>query len=268
MILGHDSAMPPSFLDRLGHSDSARSRVVVTVVLVLAVASVIAAFVYRNTSNVPTTSKVGEPTAVQGFEQKQYDYGRVSILGDSYMLGIGAPDSGGWAGVLKTRNCWVLNTQGSPSSGYVTRPDHENPDPFTSQTRLDGTAEGFPDLIIVQGSATDPDDPQILEQASSVYAGLKQRAEGVPLVVVGPTAMPAAEPAGLDDVRSQLRRAAELNQVPFIDPIESQWMAPTDYAANGRDLNYRGHVKFADRLNAELGALVDLSSFGSCEPLN
>lgn len=174
---------------------------------------------------------------------------RVSIVGDSFSVGVGADNTrNGYANVLGTRGCWNYNLVARAGSGYAA-----SPDPFVSVPRVAAVASTIPDVIIVQGSGNDRGDGRLFAAATGLFLTYRVVAPQARIVVVGPTDAPNAKHGNINEIRRYLRDAASVAGAKFIDPMSEGWLsAYNDYAPDGIHPNTRGHGRMAARLFDDL----------------
>ncbi|MBY6681892.1 SGNH/GDSL hydrolase family protein [Rhodococcus sp. BP-316] len=153
----------------------------------------------------------------------QYQYLRVSVLGDAVSLGVGASNLDGYVKLLSNKLCWNVNRVAESGTGYV-NPGPDGSRPFTTPARLAATWGTGPELVIVQGSTNDVGRPGVAEAAAETYAAIKTGAPQAKIVVVGPTTPPSIDPAGVRATRDEIRDAAIAAGATFIDPIELGWL--------------------------------------------
>ena len=151
------------------------------------------------------------------------------FLGDSYTVGIGASSpEAGYVQRTAALLGWRAVTQGQGGTGYV------NPSDGAGQTvyggRLGEVAAAQPDIVVVQGSTNDAGRPweSVEAAATELYRGLRAAVPTARVVVLGPLAPPAVDPAAVGDIRNALARAAFEAGIPFIDPIAAGWLLPVD----------------------------------------
>lgn len=184
---------------------------------------------------------------------------RVSIVGDSFSVGVGAGSDLGYAQLLAARGCWNSNLVAQSGSGYAA-----SANPFVSPSRVAATVSTVPDVIIVQGSGNDRGDGRLFVAAAGLYATFRLLAPQARIVVVGPTGAPNAKHDNINEVRRYLRDAAAVAGVTFVDPQAEGWLdAATDYAPDGIHPNNRGHVRMANRLFDDLSRM-GIPRIGSC----
>lgn len=180
------------------------------------------------------------------------NYLRVTVVGDSYAAGMGASSSGGWTRVAARTNCWSVQLQAQPDTGYVTAGTDAST-AFADPRKLEDATASNPELILVQGSISDAGKSGIYEAAKAVYEKLRERAPQAIIVVIGPTNAPSIGPAANYANRDAIQAAAEQAGLTFIDPIARDWLPdPGLYAPDQVNLNGKGHRAYADDVRSAL----------------
>lgn len=147
------------------------------------------------------------------------DGGTVAVLGDSYTQGTGlaGPDMA-WPAALEQRTGVQVVVDGVGSTGFTTRGFCTGAE-VTYGERLDDDWTQA-EVVVVQGGVNDALSGRPGEVAASA-GDLLAELEDVPtVVVVGPPAVPAAEPADVRAVDAALRQAADdagRVYVPLVD---------------------------------------------------
>lgn len=199
-------------------------------------------------------------------EPATYNHLKVSILGDSYAVGIGAPQGAGYQDILTTSLCWVTNLSGQSGTGFG-NPGAEDRDVGPFPTRTAAVASTKPELILVQGGMEDVRRSDVRAEADATFTQLKSEAPDARIVVVGPTAPPAANHDEISAVRDAIKAAANAANVTFIDPIEEGWLAnPALYGIEGLHPTAAGHKEFAASIRAQLEGL-SLPRLQTCDPV-
>jgi acyl-CoA thioesterase-1 len=177
---------------------------------------------------------------------------RAVFLGDSCTAGLGS-DGRGYVAATAAQLGWEAVAAGQSGTGYV--------DPGTAPgqavygERVAAVAAQDPDVVVVQGSTNDAGAGDAVgPAASAVYAELQQLLPEAEIVVLGPLAPPAVEPAQLVAVRNALAAAASQAGLPFIDPITADWLQPVAglYTSDGLHPNDAGYDRIAAELASEL----------------
>lgn len=184
----------------------------------------------------------------------------LTVIGDGWTSGSTA-DSGPearWPAIVSGRLGVEARPAAASGSGYISS--------GSSGLTFAGLAEEIDPntgAILVVGSSNDSDGTYdaIYGAASELYAGLSQRAPGVPVVVIGPAHLEAAE--GLSEAeianRDAVRDAATAAGLTFVDPVAEDWFAAEDaslVAANGVNPNDAGQAYLADRIAPTIEALL------------
>lgn len=197
-------------------------------------------------------------------EPLEYDYLKVSILGDSYAVGVGATGNTGWVPKLARKLCWNDVRNAEIGTGYV------NPGPDGSTMYIDRAAEVAarqPALILVQGSTNDAGRPGVTAAAAETYAALKAGSPNSQIVVVGPTAAPSINPDAVRRDRDEVRQAAQDAGLAFIDPIELGWLADDDdYGTDRLHPTDTGHEEYAVALRDQL-SMLPIPRLNACDPI-
>lgn len=191
----------------------------------------------------------------------------VMILGDSYTAGTGGmqPERT-YAGDLARKLGWQVIIGGHGGTGFLARGRVGK-----NFARL--FADQFawrpaPDMMIIAGGHNDATRRNPLNGLSDavwqLVNGVKERWPGVPVVLVGP--MWGGTPTkGALAVRDVMQTAAGQLQVPFIDPLQEQWVTGDVSRGTGNaDLyirrdevhpNETGNTYFADKMVTALSRL-------------
>jgi lysophospholipase L1-like esterase len=202
---------------------------------------------------VVSTRSTDVPTSAYVPNTPQYNYLPVSVIGDSYANGSGASTKGrSWADLLNRQMCWRMTKDSQPGTGYVAVGAAENDhSPYTN--RFAKITEDDPALIIVQGSTNDAGKPGVFEAAVDFYRVLHERAPEARIIAIGPTAAPSVNYDSLVAVRDQLRNAAAVSDVTFIDPLQEGWLSDeTLYSTDRLHPTDAGHEQFAASARADL----------------
>jgi hypothetical protein len=103
-------------------------------------------------------------------------------------------------------------------------------------------------------------------QASPEYSR-PQSTSTARIVAIGPTAAPSVNYDSLVVVRDQLRNAAAVSNVTFIDPLQEAWLADeTLYATDRLHPTDDGHEQFAASARADLEAM-NIDRLYACDPV-
>ncbi|MGV9868242.1 SGNH/GDSL hydrolase family protein [Rhodococcus koreensis] len=193
----------------------------------------------------------------------KFDYLHVTILGDSYTGGIGAPDGAGFARILSDKLCWNVNIQSQSGTGYV-NPGPNGGNPYID--RVPAAITSNPAIIILQGSVNDLDLPNIRNAAEKTFKAVRKAAPNAAIIAVGPTAPPETPTYDIRYVRDEVEAAAKAASVPFVDPIAQEWMPLAGtYQTDGTNLTPAGHLAYASRLAESLEHL-NLPRLNTCQP--
>lgn len=235
----------------------------VAVIVIALIALVITAVVLldrRQPSQVPN-----EPSTIS---LPQYEYLRVSFLGDEYAQGAGTRTKQGYTDLLARQLCWRTTVDAEPGSGFVvTSPGSTN---YADPTRLAAVTANDPELIIVQASAADPANGQVANQSTIVVNELRTRAPDARIIVMGPLDPPAIDLGTVQALRSELRSSAEAAGATFIDPLDEtagRWLGQVEYSDDRFVPNSSGHSSIARRLTDALNKL-GLPRVYACDAVN
>ncbi len=180
----------------------------------------------------------------------------VTFVGDSWTVGLGAIDTGGYAPLTAEQLGWRYTELGFSGSGYV-RPGEGAP--FAD--RIDDAVAGRPSAIVVQGSLNDQaaDVDDVAAAARDTLARLREAAgPGTGILVVGAPGCPGCDAGAIAAINDVLVEAADAAGLRFVDPAEQEWVDPDDPGlwADPLHPNDEGYRRMADRLApllAELG---------------
>lgn len=191
----------------------------------------------------------------------------VMVLGDSYTAGMkGVPPESTYAAFLAKKLGWQVIIGGYGGTGFLARGKVGK---NFAQLFADQLAwRPAPDMVMVVGGHNDATRPNpaagMNEAVGQLLNGVKQRWPGVPMVLVGP--MWGGSPSkGAVVVRDIMATVASQTQVPFVDPLQEEWITGDVSDGTGNaDLYIRrdevhpteaGNAYFADKLVAALSRL-------------
>jgi len=162
--------------------------------------------------------------------------GLIVVLGDSYSQGHGVPGgrAGGFPALLARDTGRPVHLDGYGSTGFTTR-GYCSGRPVTYGERLlpDRLLALRPAAVVVEGGVNDArhGDPR---RVGTAAADLLRRLAAVPqVIVVGPAAIPNADPARLAMVDDELAAAARAAGRPYVDlrryplPMQPDGIHPT-----------------------------------------
>ncbi|UUZ61445.1 SGNH/GDSL hydrolase family protein [Nocardioides sp. B-3] len=164
----------------------------------------------------------------------------VTVIGDSWTVGLGLPDPGrSWPSSLPAR----VRVAGFSGSGFSRGASHCGDHAFATRAPA---ARGA-GLVIVAGGLNDFDQPTADIRAGfrSLIASLGSR----PVVVVGPASAPSRA-ASVERVNTTLASLSEEYGVAFIDT--SAWAL--SYLPDRLHLSAAGHAAYGQRVADELAA--------------
>jgi hypothetical protein len=162
-------------------------------------------------------------------------HGTVAIIGDAYMSGTDPSNPHlGMADTVAEDLGMNLSSFASGGTGYLRKgpPGHEN---YRIQARKASKIDA--DLYIVYGGAQDwinidveknKTRKDLAEAVQKVLDTLTKGHPGRDVIVIGPIwpAFPIDE--GAYKVRDVIKREAAAANLPFVDPMEDQWLTPTN----------------------------------------
>jgi lysophospholipase L1-like esterase len=182
---------------------------------------------------------------------------RVTFIGDSWTVGVGATGEYGYAMLTADQLGWRYAALGVGGSGY-TRPGLTN---STFDDRVDMAVATDPDIIVVQGSVNERRSTPNMIAEAALATLTRLRAEADPdteILVVGSTYVPGSADTTIDWINDAIEGAALQAGVPFVNPATEGWLDPADPAewADVHHPNDLGHQLLADRLEQELLAVL------------
>jgi lysophospholipase L1-like esterase len=170
----------------------------------------------------PTTGPTREPT-----KGSVGDSPLVAFLGDSYTVGVGA--GLGYVGPTAQAMGWTALNLGEGGTGYLNDGALTSADFGPYRTRIAQVVAAHPDIVIVQGSPNDVQQPGDLEAAAAdVFDRLVTALPDARILVVGTTDPPSMDQAAAMDLSRSVHRAATDVGVTFIDPIDLEWLPRDD----------------------------------------
>jgi lysophospholipase L1-like esterase len=177
----------------------------------------------------------------------------VVVLGDSFTVGVGSDAEAGYVGALADRMDWTVVPEAESGTGYV-NPGSE-PGLEVYGGRVASVVAEAPDIVLVQGSTNDvgagsPAD--IGRAAADVYAALAAALPEARVVVLGPLDSPVVDRDGVLAARDAVAGAAARAGLPFIDPIEENWLDSPELFADGLHPDDPGYAEFAGDLTDAL----------------
>lgn len=180
----------------------------------------------------------------------------VAFVGDSWTVGLGATDTGGYAPLTAEQLGWQHTALGVNGSGYV---ESGADGPFGD--RIDDAVAGRPDAIVVQGSLNDQLVPadDVAAAARDTLSRLREAAgPGTRVLVVGAPGCPGCDAGAIGGLNGAIGGAAEAAGLPFVDPAEQEWVdiGDPELWADPLHPDDDGYRRMADRLAPLLAELL------------
>ncbi len=185
------------------------------------------------------------------------------IVGDSFTEGVGASQtSNGYAHVAADRLGWRTRIDGVGGSGYTTGGGEGADAVYEVRIRRMLAGDWQPHLVLLQGGLNDfRATPEQLQQAFTADVTLlRERLPGVEVVAFGPVASHQnnTTTANLDDT---IEQAAEDANVPYISPIDQDWITAANTDRYISDDGYHptdaGHAYLGRRLAAAIAEMSE-----------
>ena len=169
------------------------------------------------------------------------------LFGDALTAGRGNdPATPTLLEVAASRLGWRAVTRAQPKTGFTTRPSYAD--------RLAAELTGVPDVVLVQGGASDTGATQaaLTRAATRTLADLQRRLPRATIVLVGPVAMEQPPDQSLVRVDRVLRAVAQQQRITYVSPIALRWITPDNYeryvAPTSFYPNASGHAYLGARL--------------------
>jgi lysophospholipase L1-like esterase len=207
----------------------------------------------------PSGAGGASPAAAAGSTPAHLVDGRtvVTILGDSWTVGLGATDHVGYAQRALAVLGWNWRNLGVSGSGYSV------PGAYGSEyeERIDEVAASRPDVVVVQGSLNERSSTpaRLREAAERTLTELREEVDPtVPIVVVGASYNPGTPDATIDWINAAISAAAADAGLSFVDAAQEGWTDPDD-PSQWSDVihpNDRGYELIAERMVPLLRSLV------------
>lgn len=214
----------------------------------------------------PRPASTGAPGTVVPGKVPQID-----IVGDSYVAGSAEGGTGAenWTKLIGSRfnargQQVEMNVMALPGSGYLARGSTDLVFRETATLRLRPTA----DVVMVFGSRNDgrQTDKAMYQAAKSLYSDIHEIAPQAKVVVVGPAWVDAEVPDFIAANNVTMARAAEEENVQYIDALAEGWFAGSEEGLIGEDGIHptdAGHAYLAGKLFPVLNDMVrDLTPAG------
>lgn len=181
----------------------------------------------------------------------------VGFIGDSY---IGGSDMGGYGSANFTsvmgRNFgWDVVNTGTGGTGFVASRSGAGPYEIAQIGRIVALR---PRLVVVFGSRNDAGRSDVRAAAERLFDQLRLALPETRIVAVGPVWPSGNAPPAIDRVRDQVRDAATIAGLSFVDPIAQGWFRDDSHSLIGRDRVHptdEGHRHMAYVLGRELERL-------------
>lgn len=203
-----------------------------------------------------TTMSFGGIILPAGIPERPESGLRVAVVGASFVAGSGsAPDgalrmetyAGMLADLLGARD---FRNFGVGGTGWINS--------LVFGPRVSAAVEQNPDVLIIEGSRNDSNDP------AAIYSAAKEALEvaaSVPHVyVIGPATTPYAARA------NAIRKACLEAGRQFIDPAAQGWLRPEDIGSDGIHPTFEGHKRYARLAYAAIGPLSAVASTSPLTP--
>lgn len=182
----------------------------------------------------------------------------VVILGDSFTEAAGDGESQTQFPTLLARKlCWSVVANGQSGTGYEAE-GRSDLNEGTYGSRVDSVLEVDPDIVLVQGSASDPGGQSTAAAAEDVLSRLRAELPNAELIAVGPASPPGVAVDRAIADRDAVRAAAEAVGVPFLDALT--WLdpaIPSLWSPDNLHPTVEGHSLFATSL---ANAIEDLGT--------
>lgn len=197
-------------------------------------------------------------------------YPTFAVLGDSYAEGYGPGWASGWVRLLSDRMCWTL----MPASGehgagiqHGTGFTTAGPEPGMARylDRVAAVTAGSPEVVLVEGGLNDqgaPTSEEITDAAARTFTAVKERIGTGTVIAIGPlmTYGPYTVPEEVNRVSAAIAAAADAVGIPYIDPVDEQWLAdPQMFSTDQVHPNRDGYREYTRRLMDKLN-LIGLTS--------
>lgn len=188
--------------------------------------------------------------------------GAIAIIGDSFATGYGlGGDESAFPELLGSLLCRPVATSAEDGTGYVKpRTGQDGYENYPS--RYGAILDSGLAAVVVQGSDNDSHHrgTEITAAAEVTFDSLQAALPGVPILAVGPVAVPALHLSRLLRIRDALFSAADRTGVTFLDPIQNRWLqSPESFLDDDEHPTPQGHAEIADNIRNELATLNVLS---------
>lgn len=228
--------------------------VVVAVLLVMAIAVAISAWVASNRT--PPVFEAPADAAAASEAAEPAERPVLAFYGDFLTSGgeFGGLGPAGWPALVSQRlDAAGTSPHAVADAGYVVESDFTG-DTFV--TLAERFLEPTADVTVVFGSRNDylATPAQITAAATRAFDAIRAAAPETRLVVIGPAWTDAVVPPELPRVRDAVLQAATAAGVTFVDPLADRWFFD-DLGLIGPDLispTDQGHAFMADRIEPVL----------------
>jgi lysophospholipase L1-like esterase len=187
-------------------------------------------------------------------------HARAYFFGDSWTEGQVARRGRGFPYVTSELLGWTAEVDGVGGTGFL---GHHRPSTQPYPVRAAAIPTGTEaDIVVVEGGLNDVggDLTELKPAVRRTIAALHTRFPGAPVVVLGPGPRSLPVPAGLKQVDLLIRDACRNANVPYISPIEREWIT----GLNFRDIidpvsmhpTTAGHAYLGGRLAVALQDLM------------
>lgn len=204
---------------------------------------------------------------------------KLFVLGDSYILGIGATtELAGMTQSLGRLLGMEVFQAGQGGTGYVNNGGGGNKGPYTAAERIAKIKDVLPDYVLVFGSENDDGLSGVEAAAASVYSQIASASPASRVIVVGPPSLGSTITPNRAANRDAVKAAALAapNVIGFIDPNNDEqgltWIsgtgnagAPdgsgnadifTSYGTTAGHPTQAGHDYYARRIAFGISALI------------
>lgn len=188
-------------------------------------------------------------------------------LGDSLTEGAEVAEAERFATLTSAAFGWIPANRGRGGTGYLAPGPTGSPEhaPFTE--RVAEIVADAPEVVIVSGGNNDAvlgtSDDELRAAVTATIAPLREALPDAAIYVVGPFWPDNVPPEAVLGVRQVVAQVAAEVGVPFIDPLEDEWITGGIELGNDADVigpdgihpSAAGHAYIAERLVAELTAV-------------
>jgi lysophospholipase L1-like esterase len=226
-------------------------------VVVAGVVSISIAYVNSPRNTAPAEATTPAPVEVLPSPTASMEPKVAAFLGDSYSPAMGqAIADYNFAAIMSKRLGWEAIPFGQGGTGYTNPGQAEEGDSVFAD-RVDAVIAAAPDVVIVQGSTNDRDYDATLKAAGGLLASLRAGLPDATIIAVGPLLTPTLGAAAVEPTRDAVRDAATAAGIPFVDPLQEEWLSGDDslFVADGIHPSGTGQAEIAKRLTAAVQAI-------------